>query len=206
MRVDEWILYHHKKVLFSKPSYMGIPIQKNPMDAWIYQEIIHEVRPEILLEIGSGMGSSSLYFAHLFDLLGEGTVVTVDQDRSYFRVSHPRIVLVTGDSNSDEVRRQIYDLCEGKRVMIIHDANHTCESVARDLELYSPLVPPDSYFVVEDGISDLFSPTDGLGVWEDWGYHAAVNFAATHPNWKIDLERERYIFTYNPHGYLKRLS
>lgn len=206
MRIDDWILYHHNELLFTKPKYMGIAIQKNPMDLWIYQEMIYEIRPDILLEIGSGRGSSSLYFAHLFDLLGAGTVITIDQHRFYFEVQHPRIVPVTGDCGSQEVHDEVARLCEGKRVMVIHDATHTREAVERDLELYSHLVPPGSYFVVEDGISDLFYPGDGLGYWEEWGYYATRDFVARHPNWEIDLERERYIITYNPHGFLKRLS
>ena len=60
---------------------MGVRAIKNPFDCWIYQEIITEIRPDVIVEIGSAAGGSTLYLAHLLDLLGHGSVVSIDINR-----------------------------------------------------------------------------------------------------------------------------
>jgi cephalosporin hydroxylase len=138
------------------------------------------------------------------DLLGHGQVVSVDIDRTHFKVSHPRIVQVTGDSRSDDVVSRVRALCAGKTVMAIHDGDHRRDAVLSDLETYCDLVSPGSYFVVEDGIIDLFRPGDGLGSYEPGPLAAADEFLARHPEFERDSGRERYLMTYNPGGFLRR--
>lgn len=115
---------------------------KSPLDSWIYQEIIAETRPQVLVEIGSHSGGSTLYFAQLFDLLGEGEVLSLDIDRSRYQAHHPRITDITGDCADPAIVAQVARRCAGKRTMVIHDADHLRASVRRDLELYGPLVSP----------------------------------------------------------------
>ncbi len=185
---------------------MGVQALKNPFDAWIYQEIIYEVKPDVIIEIGSYEGGATLYLANLLDLLGKGMVISVDLDRTIFRVSHSRIVLVTGDSSSPETVAKVYELCAGKSVLVIHDADHTKKQVLKDLEAYSSLVSVNSYFIVEDGIIDLFRPGDSIGEFEEGPLAAVEEFISKNPNFVVDTERERYILTYNPKGFLKRVG
>lgn len=206
MTLRQWLLHHQRSVLFENCNWMGVRTLKNPLDAWIYQELLFEVRPDIVLEIGSYAGGSTLYFAHLQDLLGHGRVLSVDIDRTHFAVSHPRIVEVTGDSQSDELKSRIREICAGQRVLAIHDGDHRRGAVLADLESYCDLVPPGSYFVVEDGIMDLFRPGDGLGTYEPGPLAASQEFVARHPEFEVDTRRERYLMTYNPAGFLRRRS
>ena len=204
MTLRDWLLHHHRSVVFENCHWMGVRTLKNPLDAWIYQELLHEVRPDVVIEIGSYAGGSTLYLAHLMDLLDHGRVVSVDIDRTHFAVRHPRIVEVTGDSRSSEVVASVRELCDGKRVLAIHDGDHRRDAVRADLETYCGLVSPGSYFVVEDGIMDLFRPGDGLGSYEPGPLAAAREFLADHPEFEADPRRERYLITYNPGGFLKR--
>jgi cephalosporin hydroxylase len=184
---------------------MGVRALKNPFDAWIYQEILHEVQPDVVVEIGSNEGGSTLFLAHLLDLIGKGLVVSVDIDRSRFRVSHDRIVTVTGDSSAEATLNQVARLCEGKRGLVIHDANHNKEPVLRDLHAYERFVAIGSYLIVEDGIVDLFRPGDGLGWFAEGPLAAVEQFVREKPNFQIDSNRERYVLTYNPKGFLRRV-
>jgi cephalosporin hydroxylase len=184
---------------------MGVEAAKNPLDAWIYQELLFEVRPQVLVEIGSFKGGTTLFFAHLFDLLGEGLVVSVDIDRTQFAARHERIVTVTGDSSSSDVIGQVRALCKGKRTIVVHDGDHRKGQVLADLALYAPLVTPGSYLVVEDGVIDLFRPGDGIGTFEPGPLQAVEAFVAANPDFEIDESRERYLLTYNPKGYLRRI-
>jgi len=206
MSLRQWLLYHHKEIHHHQCYWMGVRAFKNPFDAWIYQEILHEVQPDVVIEIGSNEGGSTLFLAHLLDLIGKGRVVSVDIDRSRFHVSHERIVTVTGDSSAEPTLVQVAQLCEGKRGLVIHDANHNKEPVLRDLRAYERFVSIGSYLIVEDGILDLFRPGDGLGWFAEGPLVAIEQFLQETPNFEVDASRERYLMTYNPKGFLRRVS
>jgi len=206
MRLDQWLEYHQKNIAFKECYWMGHRAQKNPMDAWIYQEIIYEVKPEVIVEIGSCEGGSTLYLAHLLDIVGQGKVISVDIDRSKFSVKHDRIIEITGDCSSDEVIKKVAGLCAGKRTLIIHDGDHSESAVYRDLGLYADLVSLGSYLIVEDGIMDLFKPWSVFGTLKPGPLPAIERFIKNNPDFAIDEGRERYLMTYNPKGFLKRIK
>lgn len=204
--LTEWLTYHQQHLHLSRCTWMGIRAQKNPLDAWIYQEIIATIKPDVIVEIGSGEGGSTLYLAHLAELLGHGEVVSVDIERSNFKVKHPRITVVTGDSSAPETVRQVAARCRGRTTLIIHDGNHHRDQVLRDLNAYALLVSIGSYFIVEDGIVDLFPGEKTFGDFPGGGPLAAVEqFLRQHDNFMVDADRERYLLTYNPRGYLRRI-
>jgi len=205
MSLRQWLEYHQRDLAFDQCTWMGVKAWKNPLDAWIYQEIVYEVRPEVIVEVGSAMGGGTLYLAHLLDLLGDGTVVSVDIDRTQFVAEHQRIVTVTGNSSSPEVVGQVAELCRDKRVLVIHDADHRKPQVLEDLRAYAPMVSVGSYFIVEDGVVDLFRPHDLLGVPYVGPLAASEEFLRDWPQFEVDLDRERYLLTYNPRGFLRRV-
>jgi cephalosporin hydroxylase len=88
---------------------------------------------------------------------------------------------------------------------VIHDASHAKEHVLNSLETYSSLVSIGSYFIVEDTIQDVFEPGDGLGGFGEGPLRAIEEFLEKNPPFVVDEERERYLLTYNPKGFLKRL-
>jgi cephalosporin hydroxylase len=205
MTLAEWLMRHQRNIVFNDCSWMGVPTIKNPLDCWIYQEIVHEVEPDVIIEIGSAYGGSTLYLAHLLDAIGQGRVVSIDKDREHYRVRHNRIVVVTGDSSSQDVLRHVSQLCQGQSVLVIHDADHRKEQVIADLRAYAPLVTVNSYFIVEDGIIDLFDPGEGIGTIESGPLAAIQIFLQENASFIVDEEWERYIITYNPKGFLKRV-
>jgi len=204
--IRNWLLYHHREIIFDQCHWMGVKVYKNPCDAWIYQEILYEVRPGIVLEIGSARGGSTLYLAQLLEIIGNGRVMSIDIDRNSFNVQHDRISLVTGDSSSPEVVEQVSKLCAGRSVLLIHDGDHEKHQVLRDLHTYSGFVSVNSYIIVEDGVIDLFNPGDGIGTYEDGPLAAVDQFLKQNSDFVVDAARERYIITYNPRGFLRRVK
>jgi cephalosporin hydroxylase len=184
--------------------YHGIPTLKNPFDFWIYQEILWETRPEIIIEIGNYFGGSTLAFAHACDALGRGKVIGIDTTHENIdpRVrAHPRITLLTGDAYEScaTVERMLEDR---KAVMVVEDSAHTYENTLKVLEGYSRLIGIGNYFIVEDGICH-----HGLDVGPNPGpYEAVETFVAGNSGFVIDRSREAYCITWNPKGYLKRVS
>lgn len=206
MTLADWLIYHQKNIHFNKCRWMGVRALKNPLDAWIYQEIIYDVKPDVIIEIGSNEGGSTLYLAHLLDLIGKGIVISIDTDRTNYKISHKRIVAITGNSSSPETLTRVAEVCQEKHTLVIHDGEHSKNQVLQDLYDYSRFVTLNSYFIVEDGITDLFQPGNVLGDFDDGPLTAVEEFLKENTHFTIDSEREHYILTYNPRGYLKRIN
>jgi cephalosporin hydroxylase len=185
-------------------SYFGVKTLKSPLDAWVYQEIIFETRPDVIVEIGNRYGGSALMLAHLCDLVGKGRVVGLDvshKDVAERVRAHPRITLIEGDAcgNYGAVARLIQP---DERVLVIEDSSHTFENTLNVLRTFSPLVKAGDYFIVEDSICH-----HGLEVGPKPGPFEAIEaFARENKNFAIDRSRERFLVTWNPKGYLKRIG
>lgn len=201
----KWLIRYHTRVYFDRVTWMGLPAWKCILDAWIYQEILHEVRPEIVIEIGNAHGGSTLFLANMLDLLGHGQVIAVDIDHTQFQARHPRIHPVTGDSATGETVARVEELARGRRGLVIHDGDHSREHVLADLRAYAKFVQPGGYFIVEDTIMDLFKAGDGLGS-VNGPMGGVEQFVQEDPRFQIDAEREKFVLTFNPHGFLKRLK
>jgi cephalosporin hydroxylase len=172
------------------------------MDLWTYQELIHGLKPDLLIETGTYQGGSAYYFASLLDLIGRGEIVTIDVDEHPGRPDHPRITYLTGSSTADDILEAVRARSRDKQtVMVILDSDHTERHVRRELELYSPLVTPGSYIVVED------TSVNGHPVWPDFGpgpMEAVRGFLGTSDDFAADRSMERHLITFNPSGWLRR--
>lgn len=189
--------------ILNNNRYFGIRTWKCPLDAWIYQEIIFETKPDVIIEIGNAFGGSALYLAHLFDAIGHGRIIGLDishQNISNLAKNHPRISFIEGDacSNFENVRKLIGD---EEKVLIIEDSSHTLENTLNVLRTFSSLIKPEGYFVVEDGIC-----AHGLEIGPTPGpYEAIEQFLKENNNFESDRNREKFVLTWNPKGFLKKI-
>ena len=186
-----------------RTRWMGVPCLKTPLDLWIYQEILFEVRPDLVVETGTHLGGSALFLAHMLDLLGRGEIASIDVRDAPERPAHPRIRYVRG-SSADEavVRGAVAGRPKGETRLVILDSDHSRDHVLRELELFGPHVSPGSYLIVED------SNVNGHPVLPEHGpgpSEAVLEFLGGHPDFAMDRSREKFLLTYNPGGYLKRI-
>ena len=125
---------------------------KVPLDLWIYQEILYELKPAVIVEAGTNRGGSALFMAHLCGLLqGKGRIITVDHKKYPGQPQHPRISYVVGSSIDQDIVAQVKSQIEpGEQVMVVLDSLHHKSHVDRELELYGDLVTPQSYLILED--------------------------------------------------------
>jgi cephalosporin hydroxylase len=189
--------------------FLGIPIQKNPCDLWMMQQIIYETKPEVIVETGTFRGGSALYFANVLEAtrLTESKVITVDiedacREAATLPLWQKYVAFILGSSTDPKVVEQISLACRGKRVLVVLDSMHEKDHVLKELQLYAPLVSPDSYLVVED------TNSDGVPIFPgSVGPTAAVQAFLAMPdgkNFKQDVSREAMVLTFNPGGWLKR--
>ena len=184
-------LYGYSYV-WQRTYWLGVPAMKCPLDFWIYQEIIWETRPQVIIETGSKWGGSALFFASICDLMGEGKVVTIDVDDSASRtLSHPRITTIVGDSVSEDVISQVRKIVGHQTAMVSLDSDHSKRHVLKEMELYSEFVPVGKYMVVED--TGLRGP----------GPRKAIEEFLRHRNDFVpDMTREKFMLTGFHGGFL----
>ena len=208
--IDEYHIFYEQSRIWEKTSWLGVPCWKLPFDAFILQEIIHEVRPEYIIETGTAHGGSAVFFASICELLGEGKVITVDVEAKVdhdligkFEWTDRIISFMHGSSTNPMIVKSIFEACEGRRNLVILDSYHSYEHVKQEMKLYYPLVSVGSYLIVED------THVSGHPVpWEHGKgpYEAVDNFLSKHPNWNAEYWCEKYMMTFNPKGYLKRIQ
>ena len=195
-------------------SWMGRPVIQLPEDLVMVQELIYKVQPEVVIETGFAHGGSSVFYASLLELLGQGRVISIDIEiRPHNRKAieahrlKKRITLIERNSVAPETAEEVRNLLSpNEKVMVILDSNHTKEHVRRELELYAPLVTSGSYVVAADGImEDLIDVPGGKAEWARDNPKAAVyEFLAVHPEFELDSEPSRLGVTYWPDAYLRR--
>jgi cephalosporin hydroxylase len=187
---------------WAKTRWFGTQINKCPTDLWRYQEILFEVKPDLIIETGSAQGGSAHYMASLCDLLGKGRVVSVDIDPGSHRPTHPRALFLTGSSIAPEIHDRLRPMVrESQTVMVILDSDHSQAHVAKELALYRDYVTEGSFLIVED------TNVNGHPVDPDFGpgpFEAVHEFLKDNPDFSIDREIEKFYITFNPDGYLRK--
>ena len=190
--------------------WMGQPVLKSPFDLWVYQQILVDCRPDVLIETGTHRGGSALYFSMIARLAGLNMdVVTIDfnpkiaYDESAHRI-HPIAGISTTSATLAKVEKFLRDRATSDRtpkVMVVLDSDHSMDNVLQELDMYAPLVTPGQYLVVED------TNINGHPVLPEHGPgpHEAVEvFVSQHRDFHRDRTCERFLFTQNPGGWLKR--
>jgi cephalosporin hydroxylase len=194
---------HGNKTWDRNTFWLGTPIEKLSMDLMAYQELLWDTKPDVLLEMGTARGGSAYYFASIFDLMGRGRVITVDIQGEPGRPVHPRITYLLGSSTSPEIVRQVEALVKpGEKVMVVLDSDHHAPHVLRELQIYSRMVTPGQYLVVEDTNINGHPVLPGYG---PGPAEATAEFLAGNKNFAVDRSREKFLITFYPGGWLKRV-
>ncbi len=205
LAVDEFhkLYYYSLDRTWNNTFWLNVPLLKCPLDVWIYQEIIVELKPDVIIECGTAKGSSALFMAHICDMINNGKIITIDIKREENRPQHKRITYLTDSSISPETVKQVKAVInENDKVMVFLDSDHTMGHVLSELRIYSALVSKGSYIVVEDSNINghPVDPSHGPGPME-----AIDKFLSENKDFIVDKGREKFFLTFNPNGYLKRV-
>lgn len=202
----------NRSPILNSTKWMGVGIVKCPLDLHSYQEIMFETKPDVIIETGTLHGGSALWFANMMELmnLSPGVIsIDIHGDTIPPRPQHEKIVYLTGSSVSKEIIESVESyissatdiLRRAPRVMVVLDSDHRANHVYQELQLYSSLVTPGCYLIVED------SNIGGHPVLSGWGagpMEAMESWLPGHPEFERDAYRERFLLTMNPMGYLKK--
>jgi cephalosporin hydroxylase len=169
-----------RETLKHKYSYnftsLGRPIIQYPQDMVAIQELIWQIKPDLVIETGIAHGGSLILSASMLAMLDycdalesnsafdprntKRRVLGIDIDiREHNRAAienHPMshlIDMIQGSSIEPDIIQQVSDKASKyQKVLVILDSNHTHDHVLAELEAYAPLVSKDSYCVVFDSV------------------------------------------------------
>ena len=204
-------------------TWLGRPIIQLPDDIMTLQELIYEVQPDVIVEIGVAHGGSLILSASICKSIEKGRVLGVDIEiRPHNRkaieehILYDYITLIEGDSISDSTFNAVKEQIRPKeKVLVLLDGKHTKEHVLEELKLYSDLVTKDSYIVAMDGIQKNLKGAPRSN--EDWEWNnpseAAIEFNKNSRDFElidfIPKFNEGMITkrpTYCPNAFLKRVQ
>jgi cephalosporin hydroxylase len=215
-------------------SWLGRPAIQFPNDAWAMQELIWQIKPDLIIETGIAHGGSLIMSASMLALLDMCDAiesgVTIDPAKSKRMVlgldidirehnraaieAHPmasRIQMIQGSSIAPEVIAQVKQIASNyKTVLVCLDSNHTHDHVLAELEAYAPLTSVGSYCVVFDTIVE--DMPEEMFPDRPWGpgdnpKTAVWEYLKTHPEFEIDKSiQHKLLITVAPDGFLRRVK
>jgi cephalosporin hydroxylase len=218
----EWIRLGYSLSYYHTFSWFGLPILQLPEDLIRLQEVIFQLKPQVIVETGVYQGGSMLFYASLLEAMGQGRVIGIDLHippsvRQAIE-SNPlgaRVSLIEAGSTDtatlDLVKQAIGP---GGPVMVMLDSDHSKQHVAAELEAYAPLVTKGSWLVVADGyVKDVWDLPRAEKEWKtDNPFEAAREFALRHPEfvqatpkWVCNESPLTENITYFPGGWFQRL-
>jgi cephalosporin hydroxylase len=210
-------------------EWLGRPIIQLPQDIVQFQELVWQVKPDLIIETGIAHGGSLILSASMLALLdyspppppsSSRVVLGIDIDiRKPNREAieaHPlssKIKMIEGSSISEDIARQVREFArEFKTIMICLDSNHTHEHVLQELNLYADLVSVGSYCIVFDTLIEDDPTPDATFADRPWGKGnnpktAVWEFLKDNDDFIIDTHiQNKLLLTAAPDGYLKRIK
>lgn len=211
-------------------TYLGVKLVQNPADMWIMQELITETRPDFIIETGTFYGGAALYFATVLEQANiGGKVITVDISplveesfealssspslhESVRRIFDRYIEVITANSVDPQLIQALSERVKEKKVIVTLDSCHNYEHVLKELTLYAPLVSKGSYLIVQDTFLDdrpdwvrKYANCPGYKPNTGGPGRAVREFLRTNSDFTVDKSREKFLLTFYPSGYLKRI-
>jgi cephalosporin hydroxylase len=193
-------------------TWMGRPIIQLPEDMFRIQEVIHSVRPDVIVEIGVAHGGSLVFYASLCQAMGHGRVIGIDIEiRPHNRAALEAhqlssfFTLIEGSSvepgTVEKVRAQVG---ANDTALVLLDSCHTKAHTLAELRAYAPLVGPGSYLVAMDGI--MGELTGAPRTQSDWTWNnprqAALEFVKENPDFRIEDPK----FSFNEGNITQRVT
>lgn len=202
-------IWYESKATWAQNRWLGLQTLQNPMDMWITQEIISEIKPDYFIECGAWEGGSAAIWASVLSQVNPaGKVISIDiTDRMAAARKLPivksHVEFMLGFSTEPKIVDAIAKRVQGKKVVVLLDSDHSKANVAQELKAYAPLVSVGSYFIVQDSNVNGHPVMPNFGEGGPW--EAVTEFLATNKNFEIDKSRERLLFTFCPNGFLRRI-
>jgi cephalosporin hydroxylase len=220
---DAWIRSGWDAKYVYSFAWLGRPIIQLPEDMVRMQEVIFDIKPDVVIETGVAHGGSLIFYASLFKAMEKGRVIGIDIEirphnrkaiEDHFLSNY--ITLIEGSSTDNQTIDKVKKIVDpNETAIVILDSNHTYSHVLDELRLYSQFVSIGSYIVSTDGIMEYV--VGAPRTQPDWNSNnpkkAAEDFVTENKNFIIvepafpfneGVIKDRV--TYWPSAFIKRIA
>lgn len=207
--------------MFLKSRWLGTLTSQDPIDAWMIQEMLWDLRPDLVIETGTFNGGGAVFYASIMKYYNpDSRVISIDP-RSYktpeavykgnynsipadcLPFAREMVTFLEGYPHSEKIKNEVRKLMaqwNATKVMLIEDSHHQYKMVLDNVNSYKDLVPKDGYILVQDTKMDRFSNRAGPR-------KAVHDWLRDNPHFQMDRAYEK-LFYYSQHvqGILKRIN
>jgi cephalosporin hydroxylase len=201
---DTFTSAYYRSLAWRETRWLGKRVPNAPTDLLAYQEILAEVRPDWVIETGTGGGGRAYFLATVCELLDRGEVISIAPRQHENHPLHPRLRYLTGVPHSPETLEEVTAIV-GKtpHAVVILGSRTRRDRTRREFEAFAPLVPVDSYLIIEHTVLNGFPVDATFGP----GPHEALRrLMNQHSEFLADAARERHVLSFNQGGFLRRIS
>jgi cephalosporin hydroxylase len=200
----EFIDAFWRSLAWQKTTWLGETVARPPTDLLAYQELIARVRPQWIVETGTGDGGRAFFLASICDLVGHGQVLAIGPRKAEHRPEHARITYLVANPVQPATAEQVREIVgDPPDALVVLGSRGSKGRMMAEFNHYSPLVRVGSYVVMEETI------VNGHPVWPSFGpgpCEAVKTIINTRGDYAPDPDMERYGLTFNPNGFLKRVD
>jgi cephalosporin hydroxylase len=206
----------------TRDSYAGITLCKFPEDLRTYEHLLWQAAPDTVVELGTYLGASALWFRDRLRALRsygriqlEPRVISIDLDQGAARAGlaaadpgfASEIELVEADVTDPALPARVESMLRpGARCFVIEDSAHESATTAAALEGFARFVPPNGYFVVEDGCVDVEAMRPPGQQWPRGVLPALERWLASAAGAPFEVRRDLEVYgvSCHPRGFLQR--
>ena len=215
-------LLFEREAKFASSSWLGIQAQQDPSDAFLIQMLLWEIKPDLIIDLGTNTGGSAIFFASIMNYYNpNGKIISIDIKNytinwyngksSCKKCSNPDLLPlwknhVTFYQGSTMDPKILFDVekhvNDAHVVFISQDTSHDASYIYAELKAYSKFVTNGSYILVQDTKLDrmLRKSLNSISYYID-------KFISENDKFIIDRDIENtFYFTHHPKGYLKRIK
>lgn len=212
-------------------GWFDLGCMQNGVDYIQYIETLMVTRPRVIIETGTAAGATTCFFSEILERIhGDKNylVITVEYlsgpEHMVEKLKNdPNIISIIGDSSDPKVVSKIKKLIPADwPVMVTLDSNHSCYHVMAELSAYKDIVSPGQYLIVQDTYLGLYFggnvtqdqmlaclAGDKTGLQYDYitsPLGSVEAFLNIHPEYTVDMNAQRMLFTQHPFGWLKKAN
>jgi cephalosporin hydroxylase len=160
-------------------NWLGVPIIQYPQDMILMQELLYDVRPDLIIETGVARSGSLIFYSSILSLIHKKyKVVGIDIDiRKHAKKvlkEHKyskNVITFQGSSNDPKILNKIFKISKNyKRTLVCLDSDHTHQHVFEELLNYSKFVSKNSYMIIFDTTQGTFDHNNIIKISKAYKY------------------------------------
>lgn len=198
-------------------DWLGVPIIKMPEEIMIIQEVMYQIRPTAVIEVGVARGGGVSLYHSLQTLLGI-TPNILGIDIKFFphtlsalsKLQNQGVRLVEGRSLDSSTKEILVEFLKGhQKVFVILDGDHSHENVLKELRMFHELLPQDSVVLCADTLVSKIRQTGLKRNWDESSNPATAlsQFLSENRMWQpIKKVNEKVILSESPNGWIQKIG